>query len=211
MVSKIIRYETSSPAESVLIASDSDDQYSFEAASAQLKSLIPASIRVEEVRRGQLDDLTAKSKMIEAINRGQKIVNYIGHGSVDTWRGGMLTSADIVKLNNEDRLALFVMMTCLSGYFQDATLDSLAESLLKAERGGAVAVWASSGMTVLEGQTVINRELYRLVFAPAGQSLRLGEATRRAKAAIGDSDISRSWILFGDPTMRLKLTAAQMI
>jgi hypothetical protein len=204
MVSKIIRYETSSPAESVLIASDSDDQYSFEAASAQLKSLVPARFRVEEVRRGQLDDLTAKSEMIKAINRGQKIVNYIGHGSVDMWRGGMLTSTDIVKLNNEDRLALFVMMTCLNGYFQDTTLDSLAESLLKAERGGAVAVWASSAMTVPDGQAVINRELYRLLFTPAGQSLRLGEATRRAKAAIGDSDITRSWILFGDPTMRLK-------
>ena len=31
------------------------------------------------------------------------------------------------------------MMTCLKGYFQDAALDSLGESLLKAE-GGAVAV-----------------------------------------------------------------------
>jgi hypothetical protein len=95
-------------------------------------------------------------------------------------------------------------MTCLNGYFQDVTLDSFAESLLKAERGGAVAVWASSGMTVPDGQAVINRELYRLLFTPAGQSLRLGEATRRAKVAISDSDITRSWILFGDPTMRLK-------
>ncbi len=78
------------------------------------------------------------------------------------------------------------------------------ESLLKADRGGAVAVWASSGMSVPNGQAAINQELYRLIFAPAGQSLRLGEATRRAKAAVGDTDISRSWILFGDPTMRLK-------
>ena len=204
IVSKIIRYETGPASDSVLIASDRSDEYSFEEASAGLKSLIPANIRVEEVRRGQMGDAEAKSKLIEAINRGQKIVNYTGHGSVDMWRAGLLTSADVAKLSNEDRLSLFVMMTCLNGYFQDASLDSLAESLIKADRGGAVAVWASSGMTVPNGQAVINQELYRLIFGPGGQSLRLGEATRRAKAAVGDTDIRRSWILFGDPTMKLR-------
>jgi hypothetical protein len=34
--------------------------------------------------------------------------------------------------------------------------------------------------------------------------LTLGEAVRRAKAATGDSDVRRTWILFGDPTTKLK-------
>jgi hypothetical protein len=204
LVSKIIRYEAGAVAESILIASDSTDDYSFEAASEQLKRLIPSHVRVEEVRRGELGDSSANSRLIEAINRGQKIVNYTGHGSVDMWRGGLLASADVAKLSNEDRLAVFVTMTCLNGYFQDASLDSLAERLLKAERGGAVAVWASTGMTSPEGQAAINQELYRLIFGAGGQSVRIGEAARRAKAATGDLDIRRSWILFGDPTMRLK-------
>jgi hypothetical protein len=33
-------------------------------------------------------------------------------------------------------------------------------------------------------------------------SITLGEA--KAKAATGDSDIRKTWILFGDPTTRLK-------
>ncbi len=52
---------------------------------------------------------------------------------------------------NANHLSVFVMMTCLNGYFDDPALESLAESLLKAERGGAVAVWSSSGMTIADG------------------------------------------------------------
>jgi len=37
-----------------------------------------------------------------------------------------------------------------------------------------------------------------------GQGLPLGEATARAKAATSDQDMRRTWILFGDPTTRLK-------
>jgi hypothetical protein len=34
--------------------------------------------------------------------------------------------------------------------------------------------------------------------------LTLGEAARQAKAATIDLDVRRTWILFGDPTVRLK-------
>jgi hypothetical protein len=91
----------------------------------------------------------------------------------------------------------------LNGYFNDPALDSLGESLMKAE-GGAVAVWASAGMTQPDGQAAMNQQLYRLLFGASGQSLSLGEAIAKAKSAAGDTDIRRTWILFGDPTMRLR-------
>jgi len=31
---------------------------------------------------------------VEAINRGQKLVNYTGHGSVNQWRGNLLVNED---------------------------------------------------------------------------------------------------------------------
>ena len=64
-----------------------------------------------------------------------------------------------------------------------------------------MAVWTSSGLTEPEGQFPMNKELMRLLFN--GKGLTLGEATT-AKAAITDQDVRRSWILFGDPTTRLK-------
>lgn len=145
--------------------------------------------------------------MIELLNRGPKLVNYLGHGSVNTWRGGLLTSEDARELNNSQSLSVFVMMTCLNGYFDDPVTDSLAESLLMAERGGAVAVWASSGLTYPQHQSWVNQEVYRLLFAASvgrTKPMTIGEAAMRAKSSVTDSDVRRTWILLGDPTLEIK-------
>jgi hypothetical protein len=94
-------------------------------------------------------------------------------------------------------------MTCLNGYFHDPyPTESLVESLLKSKGGGAIAVWASSGLTEPEGQSLMNKSLIPLLFD--GTSRTLGEATMEAKSATKDMDVRRTWILFGDPTTRLK-------
>jgi hypothetical protein len=93
-------------------------------------------------------------------------------------------------------------MTCLNGFFQDPYSESLAETFLKAERGGAIAVWTSSGLTDPVGQVPMNRELVRLLFN--GQGLTIGEAVMGAKQAVTNLDIRRTWILFGDPLIRLR-------
>ena len=202
MVSKIIAYESSSESEGVLLVSDIGDTYDFEDASTRLRALIPPDVRVERIDRGRMDAAEARANLIEILNRGPKVVNYTGHGSVDLWRGSLLTAEDVLELTNERNLPLFITMTCLNGYNLDPTLDSLAEALLKAERGGAVAVWASSGMTLPDGQALMNQEMYRNIFT--GQPTTLGVATAKAKAAVADLDVRRTWILFGDPTTRLK-------
>ena len=93
-------------------------------------------------------------------------------------------------------------MNCLNAFFHDVYTECLAESLLKAPGGGAVAAWASSGLTGPDGQVVMNRELVRRLFGE--DSLTLGEAAVRAKSGIEDQDVRRTWILLGDPAMRLK-------
>jgi len=112
-----------------------------------------------------------------------------------------LTNDDAPGLTNTQKLSFFVMMTCLNGYFDDPALDSLAEALLKAN-GGASAVWASSSQCEPGGQEQLNLELYRLLFS--GDPITIGEATARSKQASSDVDVRRSWILFGDPAMRLR-------
>ena len=162
---------------------------------------LPPSLKVNRINRGQTGTSIAKEQLLAAVGRGQKVINYAGHSSVNQWRGDLLVNEDAAQMNNVN-LTLFVMMTCLNGYFDDPALDSLSESLLKAERGGAVAVWASTGMTTPGDQAVMNQELYRQVFG--NRSTRLGDAARAAKAAITDADVRRTWVLLGDPTMRLR-------
>jgi hypothetical protein len=201
IVEKIISYESSNGSDEVLLVADVSDTFGFEGANKQLRALIPSNLRVNEIDRGGVDGAAARSRLIEAINRGQKVVNYVGHGSVNVWRGGLLSSEDASLFENISHPSLFIVMTCLNGYSHAPELDSLAEALMKA-RGGAIAVWASSGMTEPDGQTTINQQMYHLIFD--GGSMTLGEATLKAKATASDSDVRRTWILFGDPTTRLK-------
>ncbi|HWN98285.1 MAG TPA: C25 family cysteine peptidase, partial [Blastocatellia bacterium] len=205
MIKKIVGYELSSPLQEALLVADANDGFNFELASDQLRPLIPADLRVQQINRGRVDAATAKSQLLAAIARGQKVVNYTGHGSANQWRGNLLTGDEARALRNGDRLPLFVMMTCLNGYFQDAAVDSLAESLLKSEAGGAIAVWGSSGMTLPGGQAVLNQEFFRSIFGSGRAGpMMLGDAILRAKAAVSDTDIRRTWVLLGDPTMRLR-------
>jgi hypothetical protein len=100
-------------------------------------------------------------------------------------------------------LTVGLLMTCLNGFFQDPTAEGLAEALLEAPAGGAAAVWASTGLTMMAPQSVMHQELIRRLFG-ADEAPRLGDALRAAKAATDDPDVRATWVLFGDPTMRVR-------
>jgi len=202
MIKKLFSYEESRPSQETLLAADANDGYDFEAVIDRLRGLVPANLGVVEVKRGQMGDAAAKTVLIQALDRGQKLAAYSGHGSANSWRGNLLTNADASALTNSDKLTVFVMMNCLNGYFHHPQTESLSEALLKAQQGGAIAVWASSAMTFAEGQEEMTRELYRQLFGD--RSVRLGDAVRRAKTVTFDPDVRRTWILFGDPTARIK-------
>ena len=130
-------------------------------------------------------------------------MNYAGHGSVEQWSNqGVFGDAGAAALANGERLPVFVLMTCLNGFFADLFTESLAEGLMLSPNGGGAAVWASSGLSEPSVQAVMNQELFRQLFTKP--SITLGEAIIRAKSAVSDLDVRRTWILFGDPTMRLR-------
>ncbi|MEK6304175.1 MAG: C25 family cysteine peptidase [Acidobacteriota bacterium] len=202
LVAKITGYEGSRVVNSVVLASDSFDGFDFAAANNLVRPLIPVGTKITEVLRGSADDATVKAQLLSSINSGAKVVSYSGHGSTNQWRGNILTNDDARSLTNGKNLPLFVMMTCLNGYFNDPVLDSLSESLLKAANGGAVSVWASTAQADPVAQSALNQAFYRELFGPT--PLTVGEAASRAKSAVTDSDVRRTWILFGDPAMRIK-------
>ena len=203
VVSKIVGYERSSRKREAILVSDINDGFDFEGASEEIGGLVPSSLMVRKIYRGQFSsDDQVRGVLLGSIGEGPLLVNFIGHGSVEIWRGSILTSDDAENLTNKG-LPFFVSMTCLNGFFQDPYAEPLAESLLKASGGGGVAVWTSSGLTEPDKQAVMNKELVRLMFG--GGSITIGEAAARAKAATGDQDVRKTWILFGDPSTRLRV------
>jgi hypothetical protein len=194
VVNKIIAYEHSGDSEALVLVSDLNDGINFNANNNQIKSIVGSRIATTDIVRGQTNT-DAKTALMDQLTQGQRIFNYAGHGSVNLWRGNLLTDDDVQALTNTKASPLVVTMTCLNGYFQDPHLASLGESLLKVNQGGAVSVWASSGMTDVGNQATLNQEFFRQLFS--SPTITIGQAQ--------DNDVRRTWILFGDPTMRIKV------
>jgi len=203
MVNKILAYaheqQQGTPLRGALLVSDSG----FESESSATAGLLPAAMSIININRTDGSDDITRTQIVNSLNQGPLVANYFGHGSVSVWTGAGLLDSDLaLNLTNSNRPTLFVMMTCLNGYTHDVYVDSLAESLLKAPQGGAMAVWASSGFTDSDPQALMSNQFYRQLFS--GASVRLGDAFKPAKLSISDPDVQRTWLLFGDPAMRLR-------
>ena len=205
MVAKIVGYEESDEGRGVLMVSDEKEVYDFEESSRRVGEMIPEWVKVQYVRRGGEEAAEVKRRLMEGIGQGPKVVNYQGHGSIEQWKGDLLTSGDAEQMRNGKNLSMYIAMTCLNGYIQDPVIESIGERLMKSEGGGAVAVWASSGMTEPDKQAIMDGKAMRMIFSKrSGRGLRLGEITRGAKEAVNEASFRLTWILLGDPSMRLK-------
>jgi hypothetical protein len=203
-IAKILEYrqraEPGDWAKKVMLVADTNDEFDFEAASDQLSEEVPESMIISKIYRGQMDNTSAREQVLGNLNAGALLMNYFGHGSVEVWRGDLLTSAAAAGLTNGTRLPFVIAMNCLNGFFDDIYTESLAESLMKAPNGGAVAVWASSGLTDANIQQAMNLDFFRQLF---GSDQTVGEAIMKVKASMSDPDVRRTWVLFGDPTIKL--------
>jgi hypothetical protein len=205
MVNKIMGY-TSAPGgtwtnQSMLVA-DVDDSVSFTQAAISVQKMLPATIHVTDVFASTLGASTARQNLLAGINAGQLLVNYNGHGSVEIWGSGLFDDTVAASLTNDNKLPMFVAMNCLNGFFHDVYTESLATALMLAPNGGAVSVWASSGLTEASSQFQMDQALMQGLFSQP--STTVGDAVLFAKSGIADADTRKTFILFGDPMMRLK-------
>lgn len=204
VVSKIIAYETAGAGDwtkRALLVADNKDVIDFSNATDAVSVLLPATITVDRISLGNIT--SARGALMEKLNAGLLLVNYLGHGSVDKWAAEeLLANEDAEALTNGPRLPVVLSMTCLNGFIADPSRDCLAEALIKAKGGGAIAVWTSTGFTDPACQIVLDQELIRQLFD--GKAATLGEAVRAAKAGVGSPELRRTWILIGDPATRLK-------
>ena len=208
VVAKIVGYDSGQNAgawtsQALMVADKDDAVVPFSQQAQTIQSLLPPSISVTDVFASSMTASAAQQAVLDGINNGQLLVNYDGHGSVEVWSDeNLLTSALASSLTNGPRLPVFVIMNCLNGYFQDVYTVSMAESLLLANNGGAVAVWASSSLTSPGPQFQMDQAFTSAVFTP-GETI--GDAIQTAKKTISDSDVRRTFILFGDPSQRMQI------
>lgn len=206
VIGKIVNFAPANvPQNALLVADDpgTPAQFDFETASDDVQALLPASMTVQRVNVRTDGAAQATTNIINGFNQGRAVVNYSGHGNVDVWSGSsVFTVANATALTNGNKLPFVIVMDCLNGYFHDPNLLSLSEAFLLAPNGGAVAAFASSGLTSTPGQRQMELQLYASLYGP--QPIAVGDAIKTAKAATSDIDVRHTWIYFGDPSIKIR-------
>ena len=193
-LSKILAYEQAPPSPKALYVSDIDDtDDTFEETLRPMEFL--TSFVPEELFRAHLGATTG-DVLRTRITEGTGLVTYLGHGSLQLWNGDIIDT-DTTLTNTAYPFVL--AMTCLNGYFISPGIDSLASALVT-DTAGAVGMIASSSLTQFAPQAVLGSTI--LTNLAAG--VPVGEALIRAKHAVADPDVQRSYILFGDPSMKVR-------
>jgi hypothetical protein len=186
-----------------LVVADQNDTNNFTQDSQTVQSQMPSSLEVTDVFTGTVGASAARQQIVSAINAGQLLVNYIGHGSEEQWSGeNIFDNNTVATLTNGSQLPVFFVMDCLNGLFQDVYGQPLAVTLLLAPNGGGVAVLASSGLNQAPPQAKMDA---LVVSSTLGSSpATLGDAVVSAKSKISDTSVRKTYILFGDPAMQVK-------
>jgi peptidase C25-like protein len=155
-----------------------------------------------------------QQRLREALNRGDLLVHFVGHGGRYIWRTGppdwqkhrdLFNLDDIDKLNASDRLPVIVSMTCYSAPFDHPSADSIGEKFLRVKGKGAVAVIAASWRNA--PYRTMSEDVYREL-TEGGQTL--GEGIQKVKRKNVHREFVEQYNLLGDPalvmaTPRLKI------
>ena len=149
-------------------------------------------------------------RLIEALDEGQLLVHFLGHGGRYIWRTGppdlkknhdLFTLDHLDELQPTDRLPVVLAMTCYSAPFDHPNADSIGEKFLRVGDRGAIAVMAASWR--ISPSAEMGRALIEELTRP---DATIGEALMRTKHRIGRNRLFvETFNLFGDPAVALAL------
>jgi hypothetical protein len=231
MVTKIIAYETTPNSKfgdptawekNILLIADNQregDDYLYEADFAAMNdaaaALLPAFMNPQPGYLGihYASAAFLNDFIVDTLNtEGALMVNYSGHGATQIWADEhILDAGDLTGLTNTTELPFFVSMSCETGVFsypEPWDFPSLAESLLRST-SGAVAALMPTGMSATEGQRILNSALFEHIFnedmRTLGPAIGAAKQTLLANGSAEYEQISKTFLLFGDPATALKV------
>jgi hypothetical protein len=210
-VDKLIAYEGASAGDwrsRVLLTADDDDEGgAFETESEGIAEVVPGSLSLDRVYLGQLPIATARERLLADLNSGAVLMSYVGHAGLDRLAAeGLLTNADGVALANRERLPVLAALSCVIGRFEVPGITPLASVLVENPNGGAIGVWAPSGLAHSTQTSLLGRALFEGMLQ--GGASTLGDAVKGAVKSFtnagGSAAALTTYNLFGDPGLRLR-------
>lgn len=197
----------------------------FALATETAVALQPASAQIERVYFDpspthsqnpwrEPDPVRAWQKTVEALNRGGGFASYTGHAHQQQWASTdlnveppyLLGLYDADGLTNQSNLSILLEMTCLTGMFQMPALSgtTIDERLLLHTKGGAAAIWSSTGLGVAYGHDALQRGFYSHFWSQTASDKRLGALAQAGYRTLFSEGVCcqeslRTFVILGDP------------
>jgi len=147
----------------------------------------------------------ANTAILNRINTGTLVVNYIGHGGETNWASERIFNmSDVLTLNNGNKLPLFITATCEFSRF-DLVDRTAGEWLLVNGKGGAIGSLTTVRLVFASANDDLNRQALKFLFLPyEGRFPTMGEIMSTSKnTATFDPVNMRKFTLLGDPALTL--------
>jgi len=142
------------------------------------------------------------------IERGNLIMNYVGHGGETGLAYERIISIpQIESWNNIDKLMLFVSATCEFTRFDDYSRESAGEIMYLSPTGGAVAMMTTTRAVFINVNSVVGQRFYENVFLRDSEDrpITMGEIVQGTLNTSSNDLNRRAFMLLGDPMLRLNL------
>jgi hypothetical protein len=139
------------------------------------------------------------------VEKGCMIINYVGHGGEQGWaHERILEVPDIKAWRNYDRLPVFVTATCEFSRFDDPERVSAGEWVFLNSQGGGISLFTTTRLTFAGTNKSLLDQFYEHLFLKKdGKYPTMGDLIRESKDSMGNSSNIHSFVLLGDPAMRI--------
>ena len=83
----------------------------------------------------------ARDRIIKALGEGAVLAQYAGHGGRTVWtHESIFDNADVEEVEETTKIPFMLVLSCYNGYFDKPGEPSMAEKLLRKERGGIIGM-----------------------------------------------------------------------
>ena len=158
----------------------------------------------------------ARDRIIRALGEGAVLAQYAGHGGRTVWtHESIFDNADVDEVEETPKIPFMLVLSCYNGYFDKPGEPSMAEKLLRKEKGGIIGMLSATRLTYGSGNDALNRIIFDMLFK---RNIRqLGPLSFDSKVELlmtegtGQIDVMMEYTLFGDPALQIAIADGEIL
>jgi protocatechuate 3,4-dioxygenase beta subunit len=205
LVAKTLAYGRKTYGGTAIFAADATETNgAFTAISEAMSQKLGTGWSVQRAYVDQGGVNTARTKLLNALNNGVALTNFVGHSSATRWTFANLFSAtDATFLTNAGRPTVVTQWGCWNTYYTEPTYNTLGHKFLLSGDRGAAAVLGATALTEISSEAALGQLVTPRLVQPG---MTIGAAVQAAKQELAASqpsltDVLLGWTLLGDPAL----------